>query len=148
MLNTARSRGFRSATFGLVPLLLALACAPNSTSPGAKTSPYAEELSGTAEPAADTETAAEGARDLEGSEAADAGAATSPAVLLRFIVQAKSADAAAELVLGVGGRVTHRLEIIQAVGAELTEEQSAILESHDEVRGIWRDRKVRFEPQQ
>jgi len=107
-------------------LVVAFACAPNSTSPGAKTSPYTEQLSGTAEPAAD--------------------AGTSPAAF-RFIVQAKSTDAAAELVRGVGGRVTHRLEIIHAVGAELTQEQLTLLEAHDDVRGIWEDRKVRFEPQ-
>ena len=45
----------------------------------------------------------------------------------RIIVQGESAEAVEELVDEVGGTVTHKLSIIRAVGAELTEEQQAKL---------------------
>ncbi len=59
-----------------------------------------------------------------------------------FIVQASSAAVARTAVEKVGGRVTHELGIINAVGAELTAEQREVLEETAGIR-IHRNRKTR-----
>lgn len=50
-----------------------------------------------------------------------------------FIVQASSMDVALKAVEGVGGKVTHRLGIIDAVAADLTSKQ---LETLKEIGGV------------
>ena len=57
----------------------------------------------------------------------------------RVLVQAADMTIAAELVRGVGGEVTHRLGIIDAVAAELTDRQLEALRSAPDVRRIYRD---------
>ena len=59
-----------------------------------------------------------------------------------FIVQAASAELAAAAVESVGGEVTHRLEIIAAVGARLAAGQLAQLRTRGGVR-IYADRTAR-----
>jgi hypothetical protein len=48
-----------------------------------------------------------------------------------YIVQAKDVETAVAMVEFVGGRVTHKLGVINAVGAELTEKQLSQLGSVD-----------------
>lgn len=59
-----------------------------------------------------------------------------------FIVQAESADIAAQAVREAGGLVTHELSIIRAVGARLTSQQRRQLEQHDVVRRVYEDGAV------
>ena len=61
------------------------------------------------------------------------------AVSERYIVRAASARASRDLVTEAGGRVTAMLNIIDAVGAELTEEQIAWLQAQPDVISISRD---------
>ncbi|HUF78174.1 MAG TPA: S8 family peptidase [Thermoanaerobaculia bacterium] len=61
---------------------------------------------------------------------------------MRVIVQADEAEAAARAVEAVGGRVTHRLAIIRAVGAQVTPGQLTALGQRREVRRIWPDAEV------
>ena len=59
-----------------------------------------------------------------------------------YIVKGKSSERAAELVLEVGGKVTHELKIIRAVGAKLTDSQRDALEKHPEISRVWEDRQA------
>ena len=57
----------------------------------------------------------------------------------RYIVQARDVAKAAEAVESVGGRVTHELAIIRAVGAELTTTQAALLREHVDIISVFED---------
>ena len=59
-----------------------------------------------------------------------------------FIVQATSAEAAADAVRNVGGIVTHELAIIRAVGATLDSAQLAALRNHKAVTRVYEDAPV------
>ena len=59
-----------------------------------------------------------------------------------WIVQGTDLASVKRAVLEVGGRITHELAIIRAVGAELTATQLAALEKHAGVTRIYQDRKV------
>ncbi len=75
------------------------------------------------------------AEESDGGEAADEAVSA-------YIVKGTSAERMAELVVEVGGKVTHELGIIRAVGAELTEAQRDALAEHPEVARIWHDREA------
>lgn len=75
------------------------------------------------------------------AEEGDGGQAADEAVSA-YIVKGASAERMAELVVEVGGKVTHELSIIRAVGAELTDAQRDALAEHPEVARIWRDRET------
>ncbi len=62
----------------------------------------------------------------------------------RYIVQAANLKAAIRAVKAVGGTMTHKLAIIDAVSAELTPTQYASLESSPDVKRIYGDREVRL----
>ncbi len=74
----------------------------------------------------------------EGSEASED-------TVSAYIVKGASAERMAELVVEVGGKVTHELSIIRAVGAELTDAQRDTLAEHPEVVRIWRDREAKVQ---
>ena len=57
-----------------------------------------------------------------------------------YIVQGADIDAVAAAVRAVGAKVTHELGIINAVGAELTDQQAAELESQPIVTRLLEDR--------
>ena len=60
----------------------------------------------------------------------------------RVIVQGIDLETAAERVRDAGGEITHRLGIIDAVGARLTAAQRTRLAASGAVRRIWEDRAV------
>ncbi len=60
----------------------------------------------------------------------------------RFIVQAASVAVARQSVADAGGHITHELGIINAVGAELDDDQRAVVEATDGVRRVYRDSAV------
>ncbi len=60
----------------------------------------------------------------------------------RYIVQAESLAQARDLVIGVGGSVTHELRVISAVGATLTDRQLEALRTNDKLRQIYEDRQL------
>ncbi len=59
-----------------------------------------------------------------------------------YIVKSTSSERAAELVVEVGGKVTHELKIIRSVGARLTDVQRDTLAEHPEIKRIWEDREA------
>ncbi|MCP4202729.1 MAG: LamG domain-containing protein, partial [bacterium] len=59
-----------------------------------------------------------------------------------YIVQGKTVEQVAAAVESVGGEVTHRLAIIAAVGARLTEGQVEALGNHEDVERVYEDRRV------
>ncbi|MCP3962806.1 MAG: hypothetical protein GY719_33630 [bacterium] len=59
-----------------------------------------------------------------------------------MIVQGRELEAVVAAVEEVGGTITHRLRIINAVGARLTPAQIAALEQHEAVTRIYADREV------
>jgi len=61
-----------------------------------------------------------------------------------YIVQSADAAAAEAIVVDVGGRVLDRLEIIDAVGAELTDEQATALRRRTGIVSVYADRIVRL----
>ena len=62
-----------------------------------------------------------------------------------YIVKGASSERMAELVVEVGGKVTHELKIIRAVGARLTDAQRDTLVEHPEVARVWRDREAKVQ---
>ena len=62
-----------------------------------------------------------------------------------YIVKGNSSERVAELVVDVGGEVTHELKIIRAVGAQLTDGQRDALIEHPEVSRVWRDREAKVQ---
>jgi hypothetical protein len=62
-----------------------------------------------------------------------------------YIVKGTSSERMAELVVEVGGKVTHELKIIRAVGARLTDDQRNTLAEHPDVSRIWRDREAKVQ---
>ena len=62
-----------------------------------------------------------------------------------YIVKGTSAERMAELMVEVGGKVTHELSIIRAVGAELTDAQRDTLAEHPDVARVWRDREAKVQ---
>ncbi len=65
---------------------------------------------------------------------APAAPVAAPRAPAAFIVQASTTGLAAQAVAAVGGELTHRLEIINAVGARLADEQLAILRAGHGIR--------------
>ena len=61
------------------------------------------------------------------------GAVGSPELAVSYIVQAESVEAAAEAVDAVGGKITHELAIINAVGADLNLDQVRQLQAKEGV---------------
>lgn len=62
-----------------------------------------------------------------------------------YIVQSSDLESAAEAVRSAGGSVVEELAIIDAVTAELTEDQVELLRDSDDVRRVWRDRVAEIE---
>ena len=60
----------------------------------------------------------------------------------RFIVQGTDVATLSELVHQVGGRVTHEIGLINAVGAELDDHQRAQLQEHPMVRAVFQERTI------
>ena len=65
-----------------------------------------------------------------------------PASTASYIVQGKSLDAIELLVRAEGGDVTHRLGVIRAVAADLTDDQVAALRSNNDVRRVFGNEAV------
>ncbi|HEX9636859.1 MAG TPA: hypothetical protein VGB99_04955, partial [Acidobacteriota bacterium] len=59
-----------------------------------------------------------------------------------YIVQAADSSRAALAVLQAGGQITHRLDIIRAVGAKLTSKQLQAVRASEAVRRVYQDRPV------
>jgi len=62
-----------------------------------------------------------------------------------YIVQADDSSRAALAVLQAGGRITHRLDIIKAVGAQLTPAQLRKVRASEAVRRIYLDRPIKVD---
>ena len=56
--------------------------------------------------------------------------------------RAPAASASPSWSVEVGGKVTHELKIIRAVGAQLTADQRDTLAEHPDVSRVWRDREA------
>ncbi len=59
-----------------------------------------------------------------------------------YIVKGKSVERVREIVVEVGGEVTHELKIIRSVGARLTDQQRDTLVEHPEISRVWEDREA------
>ncbi len=69
-------------------------------------------------------------------------AAARPAAQQSVIVQGVSVEAASAAVRQVGGTVTRRLAIINAVAADVTSDQRRALADHSAVERVWDDGTV------